>query len=222
MPHWLVRPWVRLGKQWHEVQRPKRAEQQKHPQHEAEVADAVDDERFLAGVGSGLFQKIETDQQVARKAHALPADEEQHVVRGHHQDQHEKHEQVEVGKETVVPALMRHVSGRVNVDEPQVVEYRARGHQSLSKSTRSTFSVCRLRAIRMMIPRPTAASAAATTITNNTKTWPSSLPCAWLNATNARFTAFSISSMDMKSVMMLRLKMKATTPSPNKIALRIT
>ena len=118
MPHRFVRPRVRLGKQWHEVQRPKRAEQQEHPQHEAEVADAINDERFLAGVGSRLFQKIETDEQVARKAHALPADEEQHVVRGHHQDQHEKHEQVEIGKETVVPALMCHVSGRVNVDEP--------------------------------------------------------------------------------------------------------
>src|SRR5260370_26049018 len=61
----------------------------------------------------------------------------------------------------------------------------------------------------MIIPRPTAASAAATTITNSTKTCPSNLPSAWLNATNARFTAFSISSMDMKIVMMLRLKIRS-------------
>ena len=44
----------------------------------------------------------------------------------------------------------------------------------------------------------------------------------WLKATKARLTAFSISSMDMKMVMMLRLKMKANTPRPNRIALKIT
>src|SRR5262252_2196877 len=107
-------------------------------------------------------------------------------------------------------------------DDPQVREHRILRHQSLSKSTRSTLSVCRLRAIKMMIPRPTAASAAATTITNKTKTCPSSLPSAWLKATKAKFTALSISSMDMKMVMTLRLKMKANTPRPNKMALRVT
>src|SRR5713101_9341631 len=116
----------------------------------------------------------------------------------------------------------RRAQQRQQRNNPEILEHWAGRHQSFIRSTRSTFSVCRLRAIRMMIPRPTAASAAATTITNNTKTWPSSLPCAWLNATNARFTAFSISSMDMKIVMMLRLKMKANTPRPNRIALRIT
>jgi hypothetical protein len=45
------------------------------------------------------------------------------------------------------------------------------------------------------------------------------LPSARLKATNARFTALSISSMDMKIVMMLRLKMNATTPRPNRTAL---
>src|ERR1700674_5696100 len=90
-----------------EIQRMERAEQQKHSQHESKIADAIDNERFFPCVRSGLFQEVETDEQIAREPHALPADEKQHVIRGKHQDQHEKHEQVEVRKESVVPALMR-------------------------------------------------------------------------------------------------------------------
>jgi hypothetical protein len=93
------------------------AEKQEHSQHKAEVANAIDDERFFARVGCRLFQKIKANQQVAAKAHTFPSDEEQHVVRGHHQDEHEEHEQVQVGEETVVPALVRHVAGRIDVDE---------------------------------------------------------------------------------------------------------
>src|ERR1019366_9363641 len=70
-----------------------------------------------------------------------------------------------------------------------------------------------------MIARPTAASAAATTMTKKTNTCPCNWPSALLNVTNARLTALSISSMDMKMVMMLRLKTNPTTPNPNKTAL---
>src|SRR5215470_12827950 len=119
-------------------------------------------------------------------------------------------------------SIDRRTEQRQQRNNPQVFEHRMSRHQSLSRSTRSTLSVCRLRAITMMIPRPTAASAAATTITNKTKTCPSSLPSAWLKATKAKFTALSISSMDMKMVMTLRLKMNANTPRPNKTALRMT
>src|ERR1700674_3772972 len=90
-----------------EIQRMEGAEQQKHTQHETEVANSIDDERFLSRIRSRFFQEVETDEQIARQPHALPADEKQHVIRGKHQDQHEKHEQVEVRKESVVPALMR-------------------------------------------------------------------------------------------------------------------
>src|SRR5579862_1776735 len=69
------------------------------------------------------------------------------------------------------------------------------------------------------MPSPTAASAAATTITKKTNTWPCSCPYARPNATNARFTALSISSMDMNTVMMFRRTRKPTTPSPKRIAL---
>src|SRR5581483_3919727 len=119
-------------------------------------------------------------------------------------------------------AVDRAAQQRKQRNDPQLFEYR---HYSLSRSTRSTFKDRRLRWIRMMMPSPTAASAAATTMTNSTKTCPSSLfPCVfhiWLNATNARFSAFSISSMDMKIVMIFRRKTNETAPIPNRIALRI-
>ena len=118
MSHRIRGPRVRLGEKRYEIQSPKRLKQQKHPQHESKVADAIDDERFLPRIRSGLLQEIKTDKQVTREAHSLPANEEQHVIRRQHQDQHEKHEQVEIGKEPAVTALMRHVSGRVNVNEP--------------------------------------------------------------------------------------------------------
>ena len=62
-------------------------------------------------------------------------------------------------------------------------------------------------------------SAAATTITKKTKTCPlSACQCA-ANATNERFTPFSINSIDMKIVMMLRLMRNPSTPHTNRIPL---
>src|SRR5579863_2734218 len=73
--------------------------------------------------------------------------------------------------------------------------------------------------MRIIIARPTAASAAATTITKKTNTWPCSCPRDRLKDTKARLTALSISSMDIKTVRMLRLKINAITPNPNRPAL---
>ena len=42
---------LRAGREVDEVQRAEVLEEQEHPEDEAEVADAVDDERLLAGVG---------------------------------------------------------------------------------------------------------------------------------------------------------------------------
>jgi hypothetical protein len=68
----------------------------------------------------------------------------------------------------------------------------------------------------MMIANPTAASAAATTITKKTNTWPASACQCAANATNERFTPFNINSIDMKMVMMLRLMRNPTTPQANR------
>src|SRR5688572_6327803 len=79
------------------------------------------------------------------------------------------------------------------------------------------FTVSRCRNIAMMIASPTAASAAATVITKNTNTWPAT-PYACANATNARFTALSISSTHMKMMMALRRVRTPTTPMVNSTA----
>src|SRR5262249_30596894 len=91
---------------------------------------------------------------------------------------------------------------------------------SFNKLTRSTFNVSRVRNTEIMIARPTAASAAATTITKNTKTCPLNARSSAAKATNVKFTALSISSIDMKIVMILRLIRNPATPQANRIALR--
>src|SRR3954451_12768582 len=63
----------------------------------------------------------------------------------------------------------------------------------------------------MMIASPTAASAAATVMTKNTKTCPAT-PYACANAMNVRFTALSISSTHMKMMIALRRVSTPTTP----------
>src|SRR6266702_721037 len=63
-----------------------------------------------------------------------------------------------------------------------------------------------------MIASPTAASAAATAITKNTKTCPP-IPRLCASATNVRFTALSISSTHMKITIALRRNSTPATPS---------
>src|SRR5215467_6033018 len=69
----------------------------------------------------------------------------------------------------------------------------------------------------MMMARPTAASAAATVITKNTNTWPAA-PYACANAMNVRFTAFSISSTHMKTMIAFRRMSTPKTPITNSTA----
>src|SRR6185369_4030603 len=78
------------------------------------------------------------------------------------------------------------------------------GHHHRSIVTSSTLTVDRERKTCRMIARPTAASAAATAITKNTITCPST--ACWLraNVTNVRFTAFSMSSIAMKMTIRFR------------------
>jgi hypothetical protein len=102
---------------WQEAHGAERREHQQHAQDKRGVTDAVDDERLLTRVPGGFFVEVESDQQVTAQPHAFPADEQQQVVAAQHQDQHEEHEQIEIGKEAVVAALMRHVAGSVNVNQ---------------------------------------------------------------------------------------------------------
>src|ERR1043166_4264117 len=72
--------------------------------------------------------------------------------------------------------------------------------------------------MEIMIPKPTAASAAATVITMNTNNWPETSRKKLENATNVRFTAFNISSMHMNIEITLRLIITPTTPIVNSTA----
>src|SRR6266498_4482282 len=99
---------------------------------------------------------------------------------------------------------------RQDRDQPKI-EIGLRGH-SLSKFTWSIFNVSRVRKTAIMMASPTAASAAATTITKKTNTCPLNCPHLAAKATNERFTPLSISSIDMKIVMMLRLIRNPVTP----------
>src|SRR3954467_4726427 len=69
----------------------------------------------------------------------------------------------------------------------------------------------------MMMASPTAASAAATVMTKKTNTCPAT-PYTCANATNARFTALSISSTHMKMMIALRRVRTPTTPITNNTA----
>ena len=90
---------------------------QEHREQEAEVADAVDNKCFLAGVRCGVLLVVEADQQVGREADTFPADEEQQEVLGQNQRQHEEHEEVQVGEEAVEPIFVRHVADGVQMNE---------------------------------------------------------------------------------------------------------
>jgi len=92
-------------------------DQREHAEQEGEVADPVDDERLLAGVGWERLVVVEADQQVGAEAHALPAHEHDQVVAAEDQHQHRRHEQVQIGEVAPVPLLVRHVAGRVDVDQ---------------------------------------------------------------------------------------------------------
>src|SRR5947207_7147948 len=93
-----------------------------------------------------------------------------------------------------------------------------RTHQSFKTLASSTSSDSRLRKMAMMIPKPTAASAAATVITIKTNNCPVTSRKKLEKATNVRFTALSISSMHMNIEITLRLIITPTTPIVNSTA----
>ena len=85
----------------HKVQRPKEVEnQEKHPDQNADIADAVDDKRFLGRIRRRLLLKEKADQQVGTEADPFPADKQHQQVVPHDQQQHEEDKEVQVGERT--------------------------------------------------------------------------------------------------------------------------
>ena len=62
-------------------------DQQKNSQDETEIADAIDDERFVAGDAFVWILVPKTDQKIRAKTDAFPADEQQQQIVGHDQQQ---------------------------------------------------------------------------------------------------------------------------------------
>src|SRR5882757_9694889 len=83
----------------------------------------------------------------------------------------------------------------------------------------SAWTVARLRNVEMMMPSPTAASAAATVITKNAITCLSIEPRRLPSAIKVRLTAFSINSIDIYITRMLRRMTTPATPIAKIIAL---
>src|SRR5713226_4293753 len=89
-----------------------------------------------------------------------------------------------------------------------------------SKSISSASTVSRLRKKAMIIPSPTAASAAASAMMKSAKTCPATSPYNREKATRLMFTAFRISSMDMSTTITLRRVITPIAPMMKSARLR--
>ena len=100
-----------------ELRAPDVGQDEQDADDEGRVADPVDDEGFHARFrGRGPLEP-EADQEVGTETDALPADEHQDDARGHDQDEHEEHEQVEEGEIPGIGLVPGHVGGGIDVDE---------------------------------------------------------------------------------------------------------
>ncbi len=100
-----------------EADRVRVAQDEERPEHEADVADDVDDERLDAGSRGRRAPVPEGDQQVGGCADERPADDEDDEVAGQHEQQHREDEEVQVREVAIEPAVLLHVGDRVQVDE---------------------------------------------------------------------------------------------------------
>ena len=106
-----------IGEDRVEVDRGEEVEDAENAEREAEIADAVDDERLDRGGVRRRAVIPEADQQIGGEADALPAEEHLHEVVGRHQHQHGEGEERQIGEEARPVRVVRHVADRVDVHE---------------------------------------------------------------------------------------------------------
>ena len=100
-----------------EIDAAERPEDEHDSQGESEIANTIDDECLLAGIGGALLAEVETDEQIGTEPDAFPTHKHQEEIVGENQHQHREHEEIQISEETVVALFMRHVASGVNVDE---------------------------------------------------------------------------------------------------------
>ena len=100
-----------------EVGRPEEGEDPEDAEHHPDVADAVRDERLLAGGDREVLVVVVADQEVRAEADALPAHEEEREVVREDEREHREHEEVQEREVASVALLVLHVADAVDVDE---------------------------------------------------------------------------------------------------------
>ena len=97
------------------VERPGGGEHEADAEQEAEVADAVREERLQVRVDGRRPLVPEADQQVGHEADRLPPEEQLQEVVAHDEHEHREGEQRDVAEEPRVAGVVGHVADRVDV-----------------------------------------------------------------------------------------------------------
>ncbi len=100
-----------------EIERAVGQPDEEHRDREAEVADAVDEERLLCGSGGLRLAEPESDQQVAAGPDRLPEDVDDEKIRRAHEHRHREDEEGDEREEPGVVGIVVHVADRVDGDE---------------------------------------------------------------------------------------------------------
>ena len=133
------RQFIALGKRFAVIQSAGVGGDQANAQNEAEISDPVNKKGFHVGEDRGRFIEPKSDQQIRHQADRLPTEEKLKHVVAHHQHQHRKCEQRDVGKETVVASVLLHVADGVDVNHERDECHYAHHHGSQPVHQKSNF-----------------------------------------------------------------------------------
>ena len=100
-----------------DVEAVRRPEQRDHADEQADVADAVGDERLERGVGVRLLLPPVADEHERAEADQLPAGDELHRVEAHHEHEHRRGEQRQEREVVRVAPVAADVVGAVDVHQ---------------------------------------------------------------------------------------------------------
>ena len=97
-------------------------------QNKTEIAHAVHQKGLHVGEDGGRLVEPETNQQVGHQPDRLPAEKQLQEIVAHHQHQHRKGKQRDVGKEAVVALILFHVTDGVDVHHERYKGHHAHHH----------------------------------------------------------------------------------------------